>query len=69
MRVWPTAKLDTRRMFVRDGMAYVRIPHRGDWKLDLQGCEVVDEGRILGKVMQVEAFERSLAAKVKALLG
>ena len=47
-------------MFTRDGMAYIRITGHGNWKLDLQGCELLDEGRALLEVMGMdEAMDRS----------
>ena len=44
LNLWPALKVNTRRSFNRDGMAYVSIPGHGNWKIDLRGCEVVDHG-------------------------
>lgn len=60
VNMWPTLWQDVRRMFLRDGMAYVRITGHGNWKIDLQGAEMLDDGRPLEKVMVVDTqFDRS----------
>lgn len=51
---FPALLRDIRRMFFRDGMAYIRIEGHGNWKLDLQGAELLDDGRPLEKLVQVE---------------
>ena len=60
LNIFPTLRQDVRRMFLRDGMAYIRITDHGDWKVDLQGCEVLEMGKPLDKVMvHDEGFDRS----------
>jgi hypothetical protein len=46
------------RMFMRDGMAYVRVAD-GNWKLDVHGCVVADDGKVLEEVMRLEHRELS----------
>ena len=55
VNVWPALRQNIRRMLTRDGIAYVRIPGNGNWKMDLHGCELLDEGKILGRAVQVDA--------------
>ena len=45
--VWRAIRRETGRMFLREQMAYVRVPGNGRFKLDLQGCSLVDNGRAL----------------------
>ncbi|KAK5126754.1 hypothetical protein LTR85_009688 [Meristemomyces frigidus] len=49
-RAWTTLLRDTRRMFLRDGFTYVRFKEQGNWKLDLQDCELLDNGRVLERL-------------------
>ncbi len=70
--LWETTKQDIRRIFYRDGMAYVRIPGKGNWKLDLSGCEMLDHGRPLEEAMKVEPRlhgEQSWVGHLKTWLG
>ena len=55
VNAWPTLRQDVRRMFMREGFAYVRIPEHGNWKMDLHGCEILEEGQVLEKVVRVDA--------------
>jgi hypothetical protein len=55
VNVWPAMRQNIRRMLTRDSMAYVRIPGSGNWKMDLHGCELLDEGKILGRIVKVDA--------------
>jgi hypothetical protein len=55
VNAWPTLRQDVRRMFMREGFAYVRIPDHGNWKMDLHGCEILEEGQALEKVVKVDA--------------
>lgn len=55
LNAWPATKREVRRMFLRDGFAYVYVVGEdGQWKLDLQGAEVLDRGRPLEKLMQTD---------------
>ena len=57
--IWPVMKQDVRRMFLRDGMAYIRIVGQdGQWKLDLEMCQLLDDGKPLDQVMVPESRER-----------
>jgi hypothetical protein len=48
---WPALKQNVRRMILREGMADVRIPGHGRWKVDLQGCEILESGKVLERVV------------------
>ncbi len=54
MHSWPALKQNVRRMILREGMADVRIPDHGRWKVDLQGCEMLDSGKVLERVVSGE---------------
>lgn len=52
INAWPTFKANIKRMFLREGIAYVHvIGEHGQWKLDLQGAEVLDRGLPLEGLM------------------
>ncbi|KAK6389945.1 hypothetical protein LTR65_005996 [Meristemomyces frigidus] len=50
VRAWNTLYRNTRRMFLRDGFTYIRFAEHGNWKLDLQNCELLDNGRVLERM-------------------
>lgn len=54
LNIWPAFVRDVRRMFMRDGMMYVRIPGHGNWKMDVQDCALLDEGRPMMEVLEVD---------------
>ncbi|KAK0281620.1 hypothetical protein LTR91_003845 [Friedmanniomyces endolithicus] len=45
-----TLTRDIRRMFYREGFAYMRSDKYGNWKVDLQHCELLDQGRPLDRL-------------------
>ncbi|KAK1079544.1 hypothetical protein LTR33_006299 [Friedmanniomyces endolithicus] len=45
-----TLTRDIRRMFYREGFAYLRSDKYGNWKVDLQHCELLDQGRPLDRL-------------------
>lgn len=52
LNAWPTLVRDVRRMFLRNGIAYVHIVGEGgQWKLDLQDAEVLESGQPIEKLM------------------
>lgn len=62
---WDTLTWNIKRIFVRQGMAYVHIQGRGHWKLDLHDCEVLDLGKPLDRLMVgKEMPDRSLLGKI-----
>ena len=70
VNIWPTLFRDTKRMFFRDGMVYVYITDHGTWKLDLQGCEMLDGGQPLERAMLLyPGLDRGLIGLVKRMLG
>lgn len=55
---WPALKRDVKRMMWRDQMAYVRIEGHGNFKLDLQGCTLLNHGRPLEKIIDIDVTSR-----------
>ena len=51
LNTWPALKQNVRRLMLREGMADVRIPGHGRVKVDLQGCEILEHGRVLERVV------------------
>ncbi|TKA79137.1 hypothetical protein B0A55_02415 [Friedmanniomyces simplex] len=45
-----TLTRDIRRMCYREGFAYMRSDRYGNWKVDLQHCELLDQGRPLDRL-------------------
>lgn len=69
LNIWPILKQDVRRMCNRDGIAYVRVEGRGEWKLDVHHAMLLDEGKPIISSMGVGHIERSVVGKVKQMLG
>jgi hypothetical protein len=51
MNIGPAIFSQTRKMFNREGMAYVRIG-RENWKMDLERCEILEGGSVLMEMAQ-----------------
>ena len=51
--VMPSLKRNVRRMFNREGMVYLRIGSQ-NWKLDLQGCEILESGEPLNNLIEYD---------------
>ncbi|KXT18995.1 hypothetical protein AC579_8774 [Pseudocercospora musae] len=67
---WPGLVKNTKRMFMRYQMAYVRIPGNGNFKLDLQGCHLLDQGNVLAKIATEDVnIDRGVRAFIKNLTG
>lgn len=49
--IWPATRREVRRMFLRDQIAYVEVKGNGTFKLDLQGCRLLEEGAALDRVL------------------
>lgn len=49
--IMPALKKNVSRMFNREGMVYLRVG-RQNWKLDLQGCEILDAGKPLMQLVE-----------------
>ncbi|KAK1814986.1 hypothetical protein LTR12_010599 [Friedmanniomyces endolithicus] len=49
-----TLTRDIRRMFYREGFAYLRSDKYGNWKVDLQHCELLDQGRPLDRLTMAD---------------
>ena len=54
VNIGPVIYQDTRRMFLRESMTIVKIPGHGNWKMDLYHSELLDGGRTLGDVMEID---------------
>lgn len=67
---WPGLVKNAKRMFMRDQMAYVRVPGNGNFKLDLQGCHMLDQGNVLAKIATEDVnIDRGVKAFIKNLTG
>lgn len=59
VNIMPATFSQTRKMFYRDGMAYVRIG-RENWKMDLEGCEILENGSVLMELVQQGAVRQDI---------
>ncbi|KAK4555086.1 hypothetical protein LTR86_007852 [Recurvomyces mirabilis] len=57
-RGWNTFKRDIRRMCYREGIAYLRLKDQGNWKLDLQNCALLEEGKPLDRLTGFDEVSR-----------
>lgn len=65
---WPAMKRDVKRMMFRDQMAYIRIEDHGNFKLDLQRCTLLNEGKPLEKIIDIDVTSRpSIASWFKRM--
>lgn len=70
LSAWPATKREIRRMFTRDQMAYVRVEGNGNFKLDLQECSLLDQGRPLERIISTDPGERpSVTTFLRNLMG
>ena len=71
LRAWPSLKSGTRKLLLRDGIAYVHIiGESGQWKLDLQGAEVLDSGRPIERLFREDAgMEKGVLPFLRRLAG
>ncbi|CAK4031679.1 Hypothetical predicted protein [Lecanosticta acicola] len=67
VNTWPAMKRETRRMCLRDQMAYIRIHPNGNFKIDLQNCTMLDGGRPLTRLTEVDDVRPSLRSFVKGI--
>lgn len=51
VNVTPAMFSQVRKMFNREGMAYVQIKN-SNWKMDLSGCEILENGSVLMKLVR-----------------
>ncbi|KAF2172313.1 hypothetical protein M409DRAFT_50031 [Zasmidium cellare ATCC 36951] len=58
VNAWPAFKRDIGRMWLRESMAYVRIEGNGNFKVDLQGCSLLDEGKPLQKLINIDPDQK-----------
>ncbi|KAM0716035.1 hypothetical protein Q7P37_008549 [Cladosporium fusiforme] len=59
LNAWPTAQSYVRKMFHRDSMAYVRVQNL-NWKMDLEGCEMLEHGTVMNKLVKEGNVRTSL---------
>ena len=59
MNIGPSIFSLTKKLFHREGMAYVRIGHQ-NWKMDLDQCEVLEYGSVLMELAQVGVVRTNL---------
>jgi hypothetical protein len=60
LNIGPAIFSQTRKMFNREGMAYVRIGN-SNWKMDLSKCEILENGSVLMKLVREGAVKTNLA--------
>ena len=61
LNIAPAAFSHVRKMFNRDGMAYARIGG-SNWKMDLEGCEILANGEVLMKLVKEGAVRTNLVS-------
>lgn len=59
VNIGPAIFSQTRKMFNREGMAYVRVG-RENWKMDLLQCEILEGGSVLMEMSQQGALRTNL---------
>lgn len=78
LNAWPALRGHAKRMFIREGIAYVHIiGEDGQWKLDLQNAEVLDRAQPVTHLMQTDGemakgvvpFLQRIAARLGATTG
>lgn len=52
LNIWPTTKRNCKKMIMRAGIMYIRVPERGNWKVDLERCQMMDYGQVLNKLVK-----------------
>ena len=67
MNIGPALFSQTRKMFNREGMAYVRIG-RENWKMDLEQCEILEGGSVLMDMSQEGAVRMNLMSVISRKL-
>jgi hypothetical protein len=60
LNIGPAIFSHTRKMFNREGMAYLRIGS-SNWKMDLSKCEILENGSVLMKLVREGAVKTNLA--------
>jgi hypothetical protein len=60
LNIGPAIFSHTRKMFNREGMAYLRIGS-SNWKMDLSKCEILENGSVLMKLVREGAVRTNLA--------
>lgn len=68
LNLWPTMVREVQRILLRNKMTYVRVEGNGNFKLDLQGFFVLDNGRPLLQVMKVDDTRPSIAGLISRYL-
>jgi hypothetical protein len=63
MNIGPAIFSQTRKMFNREGMSYVRIG-RENWKMDLEQCEILEGGSVLMEMSQEGTVRMNLASVI-----
>lgn len=56
------------KMFMRDGIAYLRIQDQGEWKMDLDRCWLLERGQPLLGVVKAVEMHRWIFTRVSGLL-
>ena len=59
LNIAPAMSSQTKKMFNREGMAYVNVEGR-NWKMDLSACEILENGLVLMKLARVAPIRTDL---------
>lgn len=63
LNVAPATFSQVKKMFNRNGMLYVQI-NGGTWKMDLEGCEILENGEVLMQLVREARFRNDLMGLV-----
>lgn len=68
--LWPATRREVRRMFLRDQIAYVQVKGNGNFKLDLQGCRMLEGGKVMDRVLSEDlGMNRGVLKWIHNLIG
>lgn len=61
VNTWPNTKKHVKKMFNRENIAYIRFGNL-NWKMDLEGCETLEGGQVLSKLVQEGAVKQDVVS-------
>jgi hypothetical protein len=68
LNIGPAMSSQVKKMFSRYGMAYVRVKGN-NWKMDLEGCEMLENGEVLMKLVREAPVRSDLMGVVMQLVA
>jgi hypothetical protein len=63
LNVKPATFSQVKKMFNRNGMLYVQV-NGSSWKMDLEGCEILENGEVLRQLVREARFRNDLMSLV-----